>query len=97
MINMAGKKTVLLHLTLIIFLGFAVYANSLKSGFIWDDAALVRDNTLIKDWSKAGHLFGENIGSGPFFLGGTEAPFAVEDYFFWSGCCSQGSVPQLGQ
>ena len=61
---MAGKKTVLLHLTLIIFLGFAVYANSLKSGFIWDDAALVRDNTLIKDWSKAGHLFGENIGSG---------------------------------
>ena len=69
-----------MHLALIILLGFTVYANSLKGGFIWDDAALVRDNAFIKDWSKAGHLLVENIGSGAFTEFSSYRPLQMLSY-----------------
>ena len=45
-------------------LGFIVYFNSLWGEFIWDDAALIKDNAYIKSWTKIANIFTENIGSG---------------------------------
>lgn len=41
---------------LIVSLICFVYANSLSGKFIWDDQALVRDNSSIKSWSNLGHI-----------------------------------------
>src|SRR5262249_25615414 len=36
---------------------FAVYANALWDGFVWDDGNIVVHNPLIKQWAEAPHLF----------------------------------------
>jgi len=56
-------KQVILVL-LIILLGSAVYANSLHGQFIWDDAALLKDNAYVKDWSKLIPVFTRDSGAG---------------------------------
>jgi len=58
------RKIILIQVGLIIIMGFAVYANSLKGEFIRDDINLVQYNTYIKDWSKVLNIFMENVGSG---------------------------------
>ena len=58
------RKIILIQVTLIIIMGFAVYSNSLKGEFIRDDINLVKYNTYIKDWSKVLNIFMENAGSG---------------------------------
>jgi tetratricopeptide (TPR) repeat protein len=42
---------------LIIFLGLAVYANSLNGEFLWDDLHLIKENIYIKDWSNIADIF----------------------------------------
>ena len=58
------KRDIFISLALIIILGFAVYANSIKGEFIWDDEFLVQDNVYIRNWSHISKLFTENIGAG---------------------------------
>ncbi|HIE43751.1 MAG TPA: tetratricopeptide repeat protein, partial [Candidatus Omnitrophica bacterium] len=48
----------------IIIVGFAVYSNSLKGKFIWDDRILIENNTYIRSWSNILKLFKEDIGRG---------------------------------
>ncbi|MCK9431450.1 MAG: tetratricopeptide repeat protein [Candidatus Omnitrophica bacterium] len=49
---------------LIILFGFTIYFNSLRGGFIWDDAGLVRDNLYLRSWSNLGSIFTGNIWAG---------------------------------
>ncbi|MBN1869142.1 MAG: tetratricopeptide repeat protein [Candidatus Omnitrophica bacterium] len=62
--NILSPKTVFLSFVLIITLGFTVYANSLNNGFIWDDQALIEDNSYVKSWSSLPQIFSQNIGAG---------------------------------
>lgn len=57
--NLINKKLILIHIYLIIFLGFLVYANSLNGEFIWDDNIYIKDNPNIKDLSKIADIFSE--------------------------------------
>ena len=56
------KSTIFIFL--IITLGLAVYANSLGGDFIWDDAAFIKNNAYIKDWSKILLVFTQDSGAG---------------------------------
>ncbi|MDD3275238.1 MAG: hypothetical protein PHN16_05755, partial [Candidatus Omnitrophica bacterium] len=49
---------------LIILFGFTIYFNSLRGGFIWDDAGLVRDNLYLRNWNNLGSIFTGNIWAG---------------------------------
>jgi len=51
-------------LALITLAGFAVYANSLKSEFIWDDYHLIVNNSYLKSWSNIGAIFSHGAGAG---------------------------------
>ena len=55
------KKSTLISIALIVVLGFAVYANSLKGQFLWDDEFLVVKNTYVKSWSNIARVFREDI------------------------------------
>ena len=47
-----SKEPLLIILVIfLIFLGFAVYANSFKGEFVWDDLYLISKNAYIKDWN----------------------------------------------
>ena len=52
-----GTGVAVIFISLIIGLGFAVYANSLAGEFIWDDLAFVRDNKFIRDWTNITNIF----------------------------------------
>jgi hypothetical protein len=58
------RKIILIQIALIIIMGFAVYANSLKGEFVWDDFFFVKYNTFIKDWSNLLNIFMKDAGSG---------------------------------
>ncbi len=60
----AKSKTTAIHFILIIILGLAVYANSLRGEFIWDDCFLVKDNAHIKSWTGITKLFTEDVAAG---------------------------------
>ncbi len=45
-------------------LGFLIYSSALGGAFLFDDAALVRDNPFIKSFSQLPKLFTENIWAG---------------------------------
>ncbi|MBU1869784.1 MAG: tetratricopeptide repeat protein [Candidatus Omnitrophica bacterium] len=64
MIDTKNKMFFLIPFLLIILLGIAVYYNSLGAKFVWDDFALVRDNSCIKDLSGLAQLFKKNIWAG---------------------------------
>ena len=51
------KKAIFIATALIIFLGLAVYANSLSGEFLWDDLHLIKENVHIKDWSSIVDIF----------------------------------------
>lgn len=58
------KPRLIIHIALIIILGFVVYANSLGGKFVWDDYGLVKGNAYIKDWSNLPKLFSQGFGEG---------------------------------
>ena len=49
---------------IIILLGFAVYANSLANGFVYDDELVVNKNPFISSFKNLKHLF-----TGYYFAG----------------------------
>jgi pentatricopeptide repeat protein len=53
--------TLFASLALIIILGFAIYSNSVKGSFIWDDNLLIRNNTYLRNWSNISKLFSHDI------------------------------------
>ncbi|UCC95152.1 MAG: tetratricopeptide repeat protein [Candidatus Omnitrophota bacterium] len=65
-LTMTKKETrfTLLSIILIIFLGFAVYANSLNGKFLWDDDDLVKNNVYIKNFKLLPNIFIKPIGAG---------------------------------
>ncbi|MFC1807323.1 tetratricopeptide repeat protein [Candidatus Omnitrophota bacterium] len=48
----------------IVALGFSIYANSLNGDLLWDDKALIKDNTYISSWSNLSKIFSHDIGAG---------------------------------
>jgi len=78
-----AKKQV--HMLLIIFLGFFVYANSTNGRFIWDDNALVKDNVNIRSLSNIGNFFindSTNIAK-PVFYRPLQLITYAADYSVW--------------
>ncbi|MFH1772082.1 MAG: tetratricopeptide repeat protein [Candidatus Omnitrophota bacterium] len=59
-----NKRIIILQITIIIIAGFAVYANSIKGEFVWDDEHLVRDNIFIKDFYNLGKVLTNDIAAG---------------------------------
>ena len=57
-------KNIILHIALIVLLGFGIYANSLHSQFIYDDVTLIKYNNYIKSWSNLPKVLVEDIGGG---------------------------------
>ncbi|MFH1593802.1 MAG: tetratricopeptide repeat protein [Candidatus Omnitrophota bacterium] len=51
------NKSVLLSIAILIALGFALYANSLRGEFVWDDDFFIKNNPQIKDLSRIPQLF----------------------------------------
>ncbi len=51
-------------IALIIVAGAACYGNSLGGSFVWDDAALVTNNTCIRGWSNLPKIFTKDLGAG---------------------------------
>jgi tetratricopeptide (TPR) repeat protein len=84
---MFKKHSILISCTLIITLGFVVYANSLSGKFIWDDNNLIKYNTYIKNWSKFPALLGTNIAAGAGKKYSLYRPLQmityILDYSFW--------------
>ena len=60
----AEHKKYILSISLIIILGFAVYSNSLKGKFIWDDKILIEDNVYIKSLTHLPKIFTKDTGAG---------------------------------
>ncbi|MBN1869167.1 MAG: tetratricopeptide repeat protein [Candidatus Omnitrophica bacterium] len=58
------KRKTLLSVVMIIALGFAVYANSIKGDFVYDDHKLVKENVYIKGPTHISKIFTENTGAG---------------------------------
>jgi len=81
-----GHKPVI-HIILIILLGFNVYANSLNGQFIWDDSAFIKNNTYIRDWSKIIPVFTQDSGRGASTVLNFYRPLQVFtymiDYSIW--------------
>ena len=70
-----------LSVAAIAILGFAVYFNTLGSGFIWDDQYLVKDNALIKSAGAAPKIFKSQLGEGAGKTSGFYRPLQVFTYF----------------
>ncbi|MGE5279895.1 MAG: tetratricopeptide repeat protein [Deltaproteobacteria bacterium] len=51
-------------LLLVVLLGLAVYADSLKGPYIWDDHSLIEENAYVGDWSRLGEVFTHDVGAG---------------------------------
>ena len=50
-----------MHAAIIIFCGLAVYSNSIKGQFLWDDDAFIKDNNYVKQWRYLPKLFTDNV------------------------------------
>jgi protein O-mannosyl-transferase len=81
------KDATWVFIILIAAFGFFAYSNSLGGKFIWDDNDLVKNNAYIKDWSKAGRFFVEDIGAGGANRYTTYRPLPMmtymADYSIW--------------
>jgi len=89
MIRSILKEARLLHIFLIIILGFTVYANSLKGEFIWDDNAFVKNNAYIKDWRHIPDILTKSTASGAGYSDDLYRPFQTFTYLIdnsiWKG------------
>jgi len=74
------RKTIIFYIFLVIVWCFVIYSNSLNGGFIWDDQSLIRDNAYVKDWSKSGYFFTQNIGMGANRQGPLYRPLQMISY-----------------
>jgi tetratricopeptide (TPR) repeat protein len=54
----------LLPIGIIIFAGVICYTNALFNGFVWDDRALVLENTYIKDFKHISYIATKNLYDG---------------------------------
>jgi len=77
-----------LTLITIIIIGFIVYHNSLKCGFVFDDNVLITDNPLIKNFSYIKDIFTTHLfhGSGVYsnFYRPIQSLSFMLDYHFWA-------------
>ena len=61
----SGKKIPAgLILALILLAGFAVYFNSLKGEFLWDDIHFIKNNTYLRSWSHLPEIFTSDVAAG---------------------------------
>lgn len=80
--GLSARKILLIQVTLIIILGFSIYANSFSDKFLWDDEFLVKDNVYIKSWVNIPHFFTETIGMGAGREGIYYRPLQMLTYVF---------------
>jgi protein O-mannosyl-transferase len=80
--DLSTRKTLLIQITLIIILGFSIYANSFSNKFIWDDEFLVKDNVYIKSWVNVPHFFTGTIGMGAGREGPCYRPLQMLTFIF---------------
>ena len=59
--NVHGKHSTLIGLCLLVVLGLAVYANSLKGEFLLDDVNLIKDNPDIRSFAHIGKIFSRSV------------------------------------
>lgn len=82
-----GKFKPAILIILIIILGFTIYLNSLRGEFIWDDAAFVKNNVYIKDWSNIIPVFTRDSGAGSSVVLNFYRPLQlftyIIDYSLW--------------
>jgi tetratricopeptide (TPR) repeat protein len=62
--KLSGRFQSVIFIALIVILGCSIYFNTLGADFVWDDAALVRDNVYIRNWSSLPKFFTENSRAG---------------------------------
>ena len=79
-IMMQDSKRQLLHLSLIILVAAAVFANSLANGFVWDDGLYVVGNSVYKNFDVHGMF--TSLGNGREYLPLRDITYAI-DYLFW--------------
>lgn len=87
-INWSGEANASLYIFLIIFIGLAIYSNSLNGKFIWDDEVLVKNNAYIKDCSGVSKLFAGRISTdinsaGFSYYRPLQIVTYAMDYSFW--------------
>lgn len=71
------KKIIVAHISLIIFFGFAVYANSLCGKFIWDDYIQIQDNIYLEKITYLPKLLTADIGEGGGVKSGLYRPLQM--------------------
>ena len=59
----------------------AIFWNSLRASFVWDDAAFVQDNVYLQSWSSIPRLFSENMTAGAGIAGGIYRPLQSLTHF----------------
>ena len=57
-------KKISISIVLIVLIGLAVYSNSLKGQFLWDDEGLIQYNPHIKNWGYLSKIFISNLRAG---------------------------------
>jgi tetratricopeptide (TPR) repeat protein len=85
--NSKIRKQYLLVFLAICAACFLAYFNSLTNPFIWDDKALVAENTLIRSWQGLGQSFTSDLYLGANFGSNFYRPLQtisyIFDYYFW--------------
>jgi protein O-mannosyl-transferase len=87
--KLSGKeiKPYIFVFLLICAVCFLAYFNSLTNPFIWDDKALVVENTLIRSWQNLGLSFSKDLYFGTNFGSNFYRPLQtisyIFDYHFW--------------
>ena len=82
-----GRCPLLIVFFLICAACFLAYFNSLTNPFIWDDKALIIDNTLIRSWQNLGSSFSNDLYLGTNSTSNFYRPLQtisyIFDYHFW--------------
>ena len=73
-------KKQILSIALIVLMGFAVYANSFKAKFVFDDEALVENNLFIRSPAFLKNIFTQDIGEGSGKASGLYRPLQTLSY-----------------
>jgi len=74
------NRSTLFYVVTIALLGFAVYANSFASEFVWDDEHLIENNEAIKSFSHVPEIFTQDIWGGLEDKGNSYRPFQMVTY-----------------
>lgn len=81
------RKKFIVACLMIFIVAFAVYANTLKSDFIWDDEYLILNNSQIKSFSHLPNVFKTYVGFGSENINNFYRPVQeisdMVDYFLW--------------